>query len=476
MKQIIFLVSLLVFSLGGICPKLTVKIDRGDGTGEGVSEISSNGNIEVSSKSGQIKKFKLKSDDLPDKHKLKVLTTASAFATGSPEEYTKRGEFVEFAFAKDIAESEIKVSEFDEKNTEVSSVVFKIMKTLNAADDNDENDDKHLAPLAEWIETSMKDYKVTRIGLQKGDEEHIVHIFLDEFGNNMFTTMPQGISGCQYLVHIFYKGYSDKPDNVSYSINQKSGSFTGGLLINNSGILSKIPANFQKEETNGYDVWHEKTFLLPISETDISFDVVVTKKDEKNKVANVVLNTYTIKMAPLYHVSMDIGLINSQLSNTTYTLVESPSNAAEKIVKETNSKPQGLVTVMATFYTSPIVLIEKLFFKNIGKKIPEYKLTGRNFFDDHKIYERIYPTVGVSISSKVFDNLFFGLNWEIARGLSLFGGGHWGKVNTFELPNYKTGITVVNQSEFDYYTNKKWKVDWAYGVKLDILVITNLFK
>jgi len=170
-----------------------------------------------------------------------------------------------------------------------------------------------------------------------------------------------------------------------------------------------------------------------------------------------------------------VGLINSNLNNPTFSLVQSP-NSPDKVVKETNSRPTGIVTVMATFYTSPVLLFEKIIGKKTGKNVAAYKLTGRNFLDDHKFLERIYPTVGVSVSSKTFENLFFGLNWELARGLSVFGGGHWGKVNTFEMPNYKAGVTPVTQEEFDFYTNKKWKLDWAYGVQLDILIITNLFK
>jgi hypothetical protein len=131
---------------------------------------------------------------------------------------------------------------------------------------------------------------------------------------------------------------------------------------------------------------------------------------------------------------------------------------------------------MASFYVSPVVLLESLGRRYSGRsKIPFYKLTGRNFLDDHKIYERFYPTVGVSLSSRVFENLFFGINWEVARGLAIFGGWHYGRVNTFEMPGFEQSVTPVTQKEFDFYRNTRWKTSRAIGVKLDILIIRNLF-
>ena len=63
------------------------------------------------------------------------------------------------------------------------------------------------------------------------------------------------------------------------------------------------------------------------------------------------------------------------------------------------------------------------------------------------------------------------INYQI----SVFGGGHWGKVNTFNMPGFVAGTTVVTQQQFDYYTNSQWKVNWAYGVKLDLKVVLGLF-
>jgi hypothetical protein len=155
-----------------------------------------------------------------------------------------------------------------------------------------------------------------------------------------------------------------------------------------------------------FDTWKEEVFPLGIATDDIAFEIIATTVDDKTKPVKVVLETQTIKMSPVYHASIDFGLINSQLQNPTFTLTDAPDGSGNKVVKESDRSPKGIVTVMATFYTSPVVIIEEIFQKGLKKKIPSYKLTGRSFFDDHSFFERIYPTVGVSVSSKTFENLF----------------------------------------------------------------------
>jgi len=345
---------------------------------------------------------------------------------------------------------------------------------------------KSMPSLTNILQDIENKYQKTKIGFIENasavaedlEQENPVHLFFDQNGNNLLGTIPQGISNRQYIVHIIFPGYSDTEDNVVYSVRQKSGTYNSSLNFLNNGIQNQISSNMQAAlEVRAYDTWKEKTFLLGTATDDLTFEILATTIDSTTKRAvSGVLQTYTIKMSPVYHGSFDIGLINSELSNPTYSLIKSPTNTAEMVVKETDGGSRGIVTLMATFYTSPIILLEKLMEKRSKKHIPSYKLTGRNFLDDHKFYERIYPAIGVSLSSKTFENLFFGLNWEIARGFSFFGGGHWGKVNTFDMPGYEKGSSIVTQPQFDYYTNTKWEIAWAYGVKLDILVVTNLFK
>lgn len=302
-----------------------------------------------------------------------------------------------------------------------------------------------------------------------------IHIFLDQFGNNIFSTIPQGVANRQYVVHIFYMIDVSTANQVSYSINQTSGEFQDALVFNNAGQLSTIELRAAKEENIR---WEHKEFLLSTSTTNIQFEVIRTglksESVQKLEFETQTLKSYTIKMSKVYHGTFDIGLINSTLENPTFELVTSPSNPAQRLVKKNEGSNRGVVTAMATFYTSPIILLEDLFG---ARDIPNYMLSGRNFLEDHKIYERIYPAIGVGFTDRTLNNLFFGFNWEFARGGSLFLGWHYGKVNIYNAPaNFEFEQTPVSNDEFNLRKNTAWKTDFAIGLNVDIMIIRNLFR
>lgn len=293
-----------------------------------------------------------------------------------------------------------------------------------------------------------------------------IHIFLDQFGNNIFSTIPQGISNLQYVVHIFYQEDPISPDNEAYSINQLEGEFNDAIIFNNSSEIKGIDLKSARP-------WRHKEFLLSTSTSNIKFEYVKSRTDG-TKISKETLGTYTIKMAKVYHGSFDIGLLNTKLISPTYNLIE--TSPTSKVVKKTESSNRGIVTLMASFYVSPVILFEKL----IGRDIPQYKLSGRSFLDDHRFYERIYPTIGVGINEKVFNNLLFGFNWEFARGGAFFIGRHYGKVNTFTIDlgngtSMEFGKTAITQAQFDLASNVAWKTNWAFGLKLDAMIFKTLF-
>lgn len=302
--------------------------------------------------------------------------------------------------------------------------------------------------------------------------EKYSHIFLDQYGNNIFTTIPQGVSNRQYIIHIFYLLDSSSPNDIIYSVNQLEGEFQDALVFNNANQLGTVDFHSAKEASA---VWAHREFLLSTSTTDIKFEVVRTspKVDDPNQADNVTVKTYSIKMSKLYHGSFDVGLISTSLENPGFQLLASANDPNTKVVKKTGGGRRGVVTAMASFYASPIVILESL----LGlKQYPSYKLTGRNFLDDHAIYERIYPTVGVGFTDKTLENLFYGFNWEFARGGALFVGWHYGKVNTYDGGDgFTYEQTPVTDAEFALKQNTVWKTGFAVGLKLDIMIIRNLF-
>ena len=303
-----------------------------------------------------------------------------------------------------------------------------------------------------------------------------VHIFFDQFGNNIFSTIPQGISNLQYVVHLFFLKKPSEELEKTYAVNQTSGEFDATIVFNNAdlvaGLNPKAEGGIENKQPEKQQ-WHHAEVLLSTSTTNITFDIIKSKMQPDDNINKQVLGTYTIKMSKVFHGSFDVGLLNTNLVNPTFELVDdpTPANVGQKIVKQTDGSNRGVVSLMASFYVSPVIIAQKL----LGRDIPTYKLSGRNFLDDHKIYERIYPTIGVSLNQKAFDNLFFGLNWEFARGGAIFLGRHYGKVNVFEKDQFTFQSTNITEAEFNVIKNTAWRTNWAFGAKLDIKIFRNLF-
>ncbi|MFI5128581.1 MAG: hypothetical protein ACHQFX_01260 [Chitinophagales bacterium] len=303
--------------------------------------------------------------------------------------------------------------------------------------------------------------------LYKGDQ--YVHIFLDQYGNSIYGTLPQGIADRQYVVHVLYlSGITS--NQVIFDVKKTKGSFNPALNFLNSDISETIARSAKDVKYS----WIHAEYLLGISTTDVEFDLTKTtviSQDDPYDYKNEKVGTYNIKMTPTYHGSFNVGFVNSHLENPTFELVENPANSSQKVVKQTGTGNRGVVTVMATIYTSPVILIEKLF----NKEIPWNKTYGRNFLDDHRFFERIYPAIGVGFVDNTLENIFYGANWELFRGAGFFFGAHWGKVSTFRTDgNFEFENTPITQAEFDLRKNEKWKTKFAIGFNIDPFIVSKL--
>jgi len=307
-----------------------------------------------------------------------------------------------------------------------------------------------------------------------------VHLFFDQYGNSLLTTIPQGMADMQYVVHVIYRAPEDGADLPIYTVNQTSGDYSGSLVFNGS-----IPSDLFKLKSSAAAAlpvaheqpWAQREFLLSTSTSDISFEIVTVQQAtgtdaSSSSIKKTVLAAYTIKMAKTYHGSFNVALLESELADPSFDLVPSPADPTKTVVKEGSSGNRGMTAAMVTFYTSPVIIIESL----VGIDVPNYKLTGRNYLDDHRIWERLYPTVGIGLNDKAFENLFFGLSWECVRGGSIFAGFHYGRVSTFDKGSgLEFGQTLTSSADYNLRLDKRWKYDWAFGVSLDVTLITGLF-
>jgi hypothetical protein len=373
---------------------------------------------------------------------------------------------------------------FQIKDKQTNNVLLTFYLTLPPEITKDNGSDKFQKviqiPLSTFLESLKFDIDPTQYGLIINDGntrykgKQYVHIFLDQYGNSIYGTIPQGIADRQYVIHVIYQT-GTKNDLTVFDVKKTKGSFNPALNYLNSDIRSIATSRKDDDKTTQYG-WVHKEFLLGISTSDIEFDVTKTtiaNGDKPYEYKQDKISSYAINMTPTYHGSFNFGFVNSRLENPTYQIIDNPLNSSEKVVKRTNTGNRGVTTIMATIYTSPIVLLQKL----RNKDIPWNKTYGRNFLDDHKFYERIYPVIGVGLTDNSLENFFYGVNWEITRGAGLFLGWHWGKINTYRAPDgFEFEKTPTTQTEYDLNTNQQWETSTlSVGVNIDPFLILRLF-
>jgi hypothetical protein len=439
-------------------------------------KITLNGHNETTLSSGaiddgfttEIKQFQIKGTESP------VQTYTLKINGEADQTFVTDGQNRTMNFVNDVREKEISL--YKGADFKFS---FKLLKAT--AMDNAPVSTFPTESAAEYIlkkyagQLVFTDYGIEMNGGDFGGNSY-THIFLDQTGQPLLATIPQGISNRQYVVHIVYLTPKDDPNTITYTVNQKAGRFNSTLVFNNAGESDNLTLHgLNKKEFK----WMETPTVLRTSTDDIEFEVIRNIRDQSGIFEPFMVKTHKIEMSTVYHGSFDVGFINSTLENPTFTLVPLPADPSQYTVKKADGGNRGIVTVMGTLYTSPVVLFERYIMKQDGDKpeIPNYKLSGRNFLDDHKIYERIFPAVGASISEHTFENIFVGLNWEIARGGSVFAGYHYGHVNTFNAPDgFKFGSTAISNENFNLGLGSEWKGSFCYGINLDFMIVRNLFR
>lgn len=306
-----------------------------------------------------------------------------------------------------------------------------------------------------------------------------IHLFFDQNGNSLIHSIPVGIARTRYVVHIVYLVPKNNPMNVDYQAVQEPADIDEGIVIQNDGSLqNNLVLHAKPKDKNLEFEWRHYEIDLTPSSNDIKFDIMRSGYQLNNNNLEmsppVTVASRMIKMKKIYHGTIEVGIVQTNIEDPAYALSTSPTDASQKVVKRTNDGKRILATAMYTFYLSPVVLIEKLFQPS---KVQNYRLEGRSFVDDHKIYERIYPSIGIGLNDRLLDNVFLGLKFEFIRGGSFFAGYNRSKVNVFEADEtFKFGETHITQESFDIKSVTKWKGGFCFGLNLDVRIVLNLFQ
>ena len=486
MKKILItifsIVPLLAFSQG-----YKIRIGGGAGTEIDISNIPANITFNSEIKTIEIKK---NTADNPAK-------TYTLNSDDQSLSFSTNGNYHSVTFSKDIREIGLSVND-DAGN--IDGAPFVLHKKTNPPPPNPRAGSTIIMPMektaTQYIVHNLfkgQIQDVEGIGLKlfrstknnKRTSEYMgtkyIHLFFDQNGNSLLHSIPIGIGRANYVVHVIYLIPENNPLNVDYKVNQSTADIEEGVVIRSDESLQNTSLQLQALDPDKKPIkleWRHTETALTASNFDIKFDIVRSgfQINEGNLEINdpVVVTSKVIKVKKVYHGSIDVGVLKTNLENPTFTLTASDIDPTQMVVKKTNTGSRVLASAMYTFYLSPIVILEKIF---TPSKVQNYKIEGRSFVDDHKIYERIYPTVGIGLSDRLLDNVFIGGKWEFVRGGSLFMGYHWGKVNVLNVDgSFEFEKTHITQAAFNLKTDTKFKGDFCVGLNLDIRIITNLYR
>lgn len=280
-----------------------------------------------------------------------------------------------------------------------------------------------------------------------------VHIFLDEAGNTYFSSFPTtSREDYNYQVHLFYYPEENKSLSLEYT-----GSFDPSFSIYGADNVQAIRAT--ASSTKGDDQEEidtsqpqERLFgrIGPFTNTFTLNINKVTKEGDKEK--TIPIAGKTIKVAPVHHISLTVGLINSFLRNPSNYELRAIDATSNTVIAD-DPEARGILTLMATFYPKPRNLL----------------------FSPNSPSERIGFVVGTSLNSDFEENFFGGLSYDIARGIALTGGIHYGRRDELDgvSEGFKFGTDPYPFAEIK--TKKEWDAEVFMGLNIDLRVFGILF-
>lgn len=329
--------------------------------------------------------------------------------------------------------------------------------------------------LQDFFKQKYEDLKLTDVGYRDKNSRYLIHIFLDQLGNPLFSSIPTGIQRkYKYKIHVLYLRQINNLGR--FMIKQTSGSLNDQSVYYNANVVPSKTNDQQAEDGSTPDekgvadreIVEQSFVLLPTSD-DLSFSLNFFKGG--NVADTTTLTSYTIKKTSFYSGSFDVGIMHSWLSNPTFTSVNLPTDATKQTLKVTENRPGISGSFMYTVYVSPWTLIFPKDYKGV-----RHSAWGRSYLDDEKSFLRkIYPSFGVGLNGEFLTNWFAGLNFQPIQGFGVFVGKNIRKVNTFEMPDINPGTTVINADQFSYYQNTKTKADWTLGILIDTNIFNKLF-
>lgn len=185
----------------------------------------------------------------------------------------------------------------------------------------------------------------------------------------------------------------------------------------------------------------------------------VTIKIKKGKELK---SSYSLRVNKLFHLAFGISANITDLQNPTYVL--QPLDATTNTIVAKDNGKRTLMSFNVIWYWR----------STFRYLLPGSSITrGRDVLKEPSFWERINPSFGVSLNGNFSRNLFFGGNFEFARGGTINAGYHWGKVNKLMVKDFKFGETAYTGTTVP--VSEEWDGRFFIGIMLDTRIFNSLF-
>jgi hypothetical protein len=285
--------------------------------------------------------------------------------------------------------------------------------------------------------------EISRLGLRSKDgvlidTEQVVHVFIDHYGKLYGNSVPTSSKEeYRYQLHVITSNCHVDKFNFSFSY---TGSYEPEFNVYNTFETEKKVTPQSAKELKYLSL--DYAVIGPFTG---QFTLKLDREDAPQGTNRKTLLDTKVNVAKRYYVSIAAGLFGSGLRNPSSIEKFALAPGDTTLVADDYNRVRGVFTVVATFYPA-----------------------GRSFLFPPKGSvigpERLGFIVGAQLNDKLEENFFGGLSFDVARGLSLTTGLHFGRRNY-----------VVGHQDFEFGTDKfegelKIKKEWAAGLFVGVIV------
>jgi hypothetical protein len=298
-----------------------------------------------------------------------------------------------------------------------------------------------------FISVKMQELNLHRKDGFLVDRYNVIHLFLDQYGKFYGRGLPTTATpDYRFQLHLITSMCDATKLNFTFTYN---GMFDDSFNINNT---------FENQAQGVAPTSTTITYII-IDYPEIGpFTGTLSLKVDRESTANrnkITILDKNIVIAKKYHATISAGLFATSLKNPQdiqkYPI---PNSSDSTLIASDDINSRGVITVMATFYPQ-------------GRSFllpPSGPFLGR---------DRLGIVVGTQIGSRYKENFFAGLSLDLARGLSVAGGVHYGRRNF--VPGHRSFNYGEDKFEGPLVVKRQWVPGVFFGAIIDGRILGHLF-